>query len=119
MPPIAIDPTLAAALPLAARASAARCLKTVPHYTIQHHQLTVQELSRTGRASDRSSDAVGSARAANARDSRFTAPRRRRSAFSRTRQTQSPARLGWRRQQKFQDLPRLVARTADTRSLSE
>jgi hypothetical protein len=30
---IAIDPTLAATLPLAAGASAAGCLKTMPHYT--------------------------------------------------------------------------------------
>src|SRR5208283_4597125 len=36
MPPIAIDPTLAAALPVAARASAAGCLKTVPHYKMIH-----------------------------------------------------------------------------------
>jgi hypothetical protein len=32
MPQIAIDRTFAATLPLAARASAVGCLKTVPHY---------------------------------------------------------------------------------------
>jgi putative transposase len=35
MPRIAIDPTLAATLPLAARAGAAGCLKTVPHYILK------------------------------------------------------------------------------------
>jgi hypothetical protein len=49
MPPIAIDPTLAATLPLAARTSAAGCLKTVPRYNPVHQKNGLRDIQSNRR----------------------------------------------------------------------